>query len=171
MIRIFILSIAAGLALTAWTPPVQAGTRVSVGIGLGGGFGYGGPGYCGSGRGYYGGGYYGGHRGYGFCEPYYRPYYAPIYYAPPPVVYVEQPIYQQPVYQPVYVQEQRYTVNAWQVSQVQAQLGRMRYYSGVADGVVGPKTRSAVARFQQARGLVVSGNINSQVLNALEIPL
>lgn len=117
---------------------------VSVSVGYGGGYGWGRP--------------------WG-CAPYYGAYYArPVYVAPPPVVVVEEPVY---VEQPVYVQS--YVPSTWQISQVQTQLGRLRYYGGKVDGAIGPLTRQAVASFQQDRGLAVTGNINRQVLAALDI--
>lgn len=152
MIRTFVLGAAALVALAVLTSPAQAGPPISIGVGIGGGYPYCGPGPYG--RPYYG--------GYGYRPyPYYQPY-APVYYAPPPVVYVDQPVYVQPA---------PYVPTTWQITQVQTQLGRLRYYQGTPDGVIGPMTRNAVANFQQDRGLIVTGNINSQVLNALEIPL
>lgn len=44
--------------------------------------------------------------------------------------------------------------------QVQERLRQMGAYSGRADGVWGPDSQSALERFQQGRGLQVSGQLN-----------
>ena len=53
------------------------------------------------------------------------------------------------------------------VASVQRRLGEFGYYQGVADGVIGPRTRSAIAAFQSRNGLVVDGTISRPLLNRL----
>jgi peptidoglycan hydrolase-like protein with peptidoglycan-binding domain len=56
------------------------------------------------------------------------------------------------------------------VAQMQATLGRLGFPSGPADGVVGPATRTAVARFQLAyawRPIGVDGLYGPQTLGAM----
>ena len=53
------------------------------------------------------------------------------------------------------------------VASVQRRLGEFGYYHGVADGVIGPRTRSAIAAFQSRNGLVVDGTISRPLLNRL----
>ncbi|MFL6861666.1 MAG: peptidoglycan-binding protein, partial [Allosphingosinicella sp.] len=43
------------------------------------------------------------------------------------------------------------------------------YYSGAADGAVGPGTREAVDAFQRAHGLEATGTITLEVLDALQL--
>ena len=53
------------------------------------------------------------------------------------------------------------------VAAVQQRLGRLGYYHGVVDGVIGPQTRGAIAAFQSRNGLVVDGAISRPLLNRL----
>jgi hypothetical protein len=53
------------------------------------------------------------------------------------------------------------------VASVQRRLGEFGYYHGVADGVIGPRTSSAIAAFQSRNGLVVDGTISRPLLNRL----
>jgi hypothetical protein len=53
------------------------------------------------------------------------------------------------------------------VASVQRRLGEFGYYHGVVDGVIGPRTRSAIAAFQSRNGLVVDGTISRPLLNRL----
>jgi hypothetical protein len=54
-------------------------------------------------------------------------------------------------------------------AQVQAALARRGYYEGRVDGVVGSGTRSAIRQFQYDNGLPVTGQIDSQLVQALRI--
>lgn len=54
------------------------------------------------------------------------------------------------------------------VLQLQAQLHKLGYYSGVVDGVFGPGTFSAVSNFQKERGLVVDGIAGQATVQALQ---
>lgn len=60
-------------------------------------------------------------------------------------------------------------VGASVVASVQAELLDRGYNAGPADGVMGSRTRSAIAAFQDDRGLAVTGTINSSLLSALDL--
>lgn len=51
------------------------------------------------------------------------------------------------------------------------QLGLLAYgyYDGAIDGIVGPKTRAALLRFQEDFGLKKTGTITPEVLDALRV--
>jgi len=53
------------------------------------------------------------------------------------------------------------------VASVQRRLGEFGYYHGPVDGVIGPRTRSAIAAFESRNGLVVDGTISRPLLNRL----
>jgi hypothetical protein len=53
------------------------------------------------------------------------------------------------------------------VAAAQERLAREGYYRGEIDGVVGPETRRAVARYQSNHGLRVDGNLTPDTLGAL----
>jgi len=53
------------------------------------------------------------------------------------------------------------------VAAVQGRLRELGYYRGNVDGVWGPGTQDAIARFQQGRGLVANGQINPATAGAL----
>jgi hypothetical protein len=55
------------------------------------------------------------------------------------------------------------------VAEVQAELRREGYYRGAVDGVLGPRTRNAIAEFQDDRGLAVNGRITDGLLRELDI--
>ena len=50
---------------------------------------------------------------------------------------------------------------------VQSALARSGYYRGSIDGQIGPQSRQAIANYQAAHGLRVTGNINSSLLRSL----
>ena len=54
-----------------------------------------------------------------------------------------------------------------QVEAVQRRLAELGYEPGAADGVMGPRTRSAIRALQSDRGLPVSGSIDAKTLEAL----
>jgi len=54
---------------------------------------------------------------------------------------------------------------------VQERLAAAGVYSGAADGVWGPESQQALDRFQQARGLAVTGALNLATAQALGIGL
>jgi len=53
------------------------------------------------------------------------------------------------------------------VAAVQQRLGRLGYYHGVVDGVIGPQTRGAIAAFESRNGLAVDGTISRPLLDSL----
>jgi peptidoglycan hydrolase-like protein with peptidoglycan-binding domain len=55
------------------------------------------------------------------------------------------------------------------IGQLQQALNDKGYNVGTVDGQMGPKTRSALKKFQQAQGLQPSGQIDSQTVAALSI--
>ena len=52
---------------------------------------------------------------------------------------------------------------------VQVQLKKLGYYGGEVDGQLGPASQKAIAKFQAAQGLAVTGQINQATLKALGI--
>ena len=61
-----------------------------------------------------------------------------------------------------------YALTKAQRSELQTLLGRAGYDVGTPDGVVGPKTRAAVAAFQQRMGLPADGHVSGRILDALK---
>jgi Putative peptidoglycan binding domain len=57
--------------------------------------------------------------------------------------------------------------NGSMVAAVQQRLGRLGYYHGVVDGVIGPQTHNAIAAFESRNGLAVDGMIDRAVLDRL----
>jgi hypothetical protein len=69
--------------------------------------------------------------------------------------------------------EANYNVNpadSATVQAVQIQLARLGYYNGSIDGVFGPSTRDAVAKYQIANQLTVSGSLSPDTLQSLGLP-
>jgi len=60
-----------------------------------------------------------------------------------------------------------YSYNGSMVATVQRRLGQLGYYHGVADGVIGPQTRSAIAAFESRNGMSVDGSISRPLLDEL----
>ena len=58
-----------------------------------------------------------------------------------------------------------------QIKTVQTKLKRWGYYTGVVDGVYGPKTKSAVKSFQQKNGLTADGIVGAKTAAALGMSL
>jgi hypothetical protein len=56
------------------------------------------------------------------------------------------------------------------VSAVQARLIRLGYYRGPVDGIFGPSTRDAVANYQIAKNLNVTGSLAPDTLRSLGLP-
>jgi hypothetical protein len=150
------------------------------------------------GRGYYGyrgpyrAGYYPGRYGYRYGYGYRYPYWGGYYGYPYAAVFafgVGLPLaysagyyaaapgyaaYQQPVYQGQIVAETAPgriapSTGGAAARSVQAALQNRGYYNGQIDGVFGPDSQAAIARFQQANGLAVTGLINSPTLKALNL--
>ena len=89
----------------------------------------------------------------------YYPYdYYPGYYADTEPYYYNEGVYSNtPVVDPT-------------VTAVQTSLTKQGYYGGPVDGIYGPTTRDAVAKFQIAKRLDVSGNLSAQTLQSLGVP-
>jgi len=60
-----------------------------------------------------------------------------------------------------------YGYNGSMVAAVQRRLGRLGYYHGVVDGVMGPQTRGAIAAFESRNGMAVDGTISRRLLDTL----
>jgi hypothetical protein len=56
------------------------------------------------------------------------------------------------------------------VAAVQTDLTQQGYYGGPVDGIYGPATRDAVAKYQIAKNLDVSGSLSAQTLQSLGLP-
>src|SRR6266478_1138746 len=56
------------------------------------------------------------------------------------------------------------------VQAVQTQLTQQGYYNGPADGIFGPTTRDAVAKYQIAKNLNVTGSLSPDMLQSLGLP-
>jgi len=104
----------------------------------------------------------GGHLSFGvgvYGAPYYYGGYAPYYY---------QPYY----YSVPSVRSYSYEGTGYDLglgADVQRQLARRGYYYGGIDGVIGPMSRDAIRRYQAARGLPVTGGIDSRLLRSLDL--
>ena len=96
----------------------------------------------------FGGGYYFWNNGYWYPAYGYDPAYSTYAY--------DEPIYGYNNYAPGEV-----------ISNVQIELQREGYYDGEIDGLIGPNTRSALARFQADNGLYITRAIDEPTLEAL----
>jgi Putative peptidoglycan binding domain len=56
------------------------------------------------------------------------------------------------------------------VAAVQTQLTQLGYYNGPVDGIFGPTTRDAVAKYQIAMNLDVTGSLSPDTLQSLSLP-
>jgi peptidoglycan hydrolase-like protein with peptidoglycan-binding domain len=56
----------------------------------------------------------------------------------------------------------------WSLQRAQTLLRELGYFAGAADGVLGPATATAIARFQGANGLVTTGTLTVETYNLLE---
>ncbi len=54
------------------------------------------------------------------------------------------------------------------IKQTQAMLNKLGYKVGTPDGVMGPKTRGAIVKFQNKAGLAPTGTINTDLVKALK---
>ena len=96
----------------------------------------------------FGGGYYYWDRGYWYPAYGYDPAYSRY-------------VYDEPIYGYNQMEPGRVLVN------VQRALRRQGYYRGAIDGLIGPQTRAALARFQRDAGLYVTRRIDGPTLAAL----
>jgi peptidoglycan hydrolase-like protein with peptidoglycan-binding domain len=56
------------------------------------------------------------------------------------------------------------------VTTVQTELTQLGYYNGPIDGIFGPSTRDAVANYQIAKQLNVTGSLSPDTLQSLGLP-
>jgi peptidoglycan hydrolase-like protein with peptidoglycan-binding domain len=56
------------------------------------------------------------------------------------------------------------------VQAVQTRLTQLGYYSGPVDGIFGPATRDALAKYQIAKQLNVTGSLSPDTLQSLGLP-
>src|SRR5205085_11701965 len=56
------------------------------------------------------------------------------------------------------------------VKNVQTQLSQLGYYGGAIDGLFGPTTRDAVARYQTDKQLTATGSLSADTLQSLGLP-
>ncbi|MEW8199264.1 MAG: His-Xaa-Ser repeat protein HxsA [Candidatus Thiodiazotropha endolucinida] len=57
-----------------------------------------------------------------------------------------------------------------QIMRIQLELTMLGHYSDNVDGILGPKTRLAIKRFQLEKGLEINGRMTTDTLNALGVP-
>ena len=95
--------------------------------------------------------------------PYYAYDYYPYDYYPGYYADVEPYYYNEGVYSETPVTDP--TVNA-----VQTELIQQGYYNGPVDGIYGPATRDAVAKYQIAKNLEVNGSLSPDTLKSLGLP-
>jgi len=103
----------------------------------------------------------------GFFPWDYYPYYAYDYYP-----YDYYPRYYADV-EPNYYSDNTYSNEPMSdptVTAVQTQLTQLGYYSGPVDGIFGPTTRDAVAKYQIANNLDVTGSLSADTLQSLGLP-
>jgi hypothetical protein len=98
----------------------------------------------------FGGGYYYWDRGYWYPAYGYDPRYSTY-------------VYDEPIYGYNYMEPRQVMIR------VQRELRREGYYHGAIDGLIGPMTRSALARFQADAGLRVTRRIDGPTLAALGV--
>jgi hypothetical protein len=96
----------------------------------------------------FGGGYYYWDNNYWYPAYGYDPYYSTYAY--------EEPIYGYNDLQPGQV-----------IANVQTALQEQGYYDDAVDGLIGPRTRAALANFQRDRGLPITAAIDGPTLQAL----
>jgi hypothetical protein len=96
----------------------------------------------------FGGGYYYWNSGYWYPAYGYDPYFSTYQYDSPIYAYNDLP--------PGQV-----------LARVQRALARRGYYTGTIDGLYGPRTRSALMRFQRDYRLSVTGEVDETTLDAL----
>jgi Putative peptidoglycan binding domain len=103
----------------------------------------------------------------GFFPWDYYPYYAYDYYP-----YDYYPGYYADI-EPYYYDEGAYSDTPMvdpTVTAVQRQLSQDGFYSGPIDGIYGPATRDAVAKYQIAKGLDVTGSLSPDTLQSFGLP-
>jgi Putative peptidoglycan binding domain len=126
--------------------------------------------YYGGGRNYYGGNYpyYSSNWSYGIGGGYYPySYYGGYPYSGYNNYYSYYGGYPYNGYNTYSYYTPTYRYNGSTVAAVQQRLGRLGYYHGVVDGIMGPQTRNAIAAFESRNGLGVDGTISGPLLDSL----
>ncbi len=100
-----------------------------------------------------------GYAGHGY---YYGPQNSPYYYERPDVRYYAT----REAAPREYYSREIFRSNSADAA-VQGALARRGYYQGPIDGEIGPISNRAIARYQQDRGLRVTGTINPSLLQSL----
>jgi hypothetical protein len=95
--------------------------------------------------------------------PYYAYDYYPYDYYPGYYADVEPYYYNEGVYSETPMRDQT-------VATVQTELTQQGYYGGPVDGIYGPATRDAVAKYQIAKHLDVTGSLSPDTLQSLGLP-
>lgn len=95
--------------------------------------------------------------------PYYAYDYYPYDYYPGYYADVEPNYYSNDVYSDEPMSDPTVTT-------VQTQLTQLGYYSGPVDGIFGPTTRDAVAKYQIANNLDVTGSLSPDTVKSLGLP-
>ena len=99
---------------------------------------------------------------YGYPYDYYaNDYYYPYGYGPGVYEATDADYYSQGPYN----SSDQYTDSP--VAAAQEQLARQGYYRGEIDGIVGPETRRAIARYQRDHGLRNTGRLTTDMLRSL----
>jgi hypothetical protein len=104
----------------------------------------------------------------GFFPWDYYPYYGQDYY-PYDYYTADVPQYDNDNTEPAY-NDNGVPVADPTVQAVQTQLTQQGYYNGPADGIFGPTTRDAVAKYQIAKNLNVTGSLSPDMLQSLGLP-
>jgi hypothetical protein len=105
--------------------------------------------------------------------PWWGDWYYPDYYGyanPYPYSYSYDPNYYDSGYQPDNYYNQNgngYQSGESIVAGAQQELAQQGYYNGAIDGVMGPRTQRAIARYQNNRGLRVTGTLTPDTVEAL----
>lgn len=121
----------------------------------------------------FGGGFYPGYYDYGYGYPYAYGYGYPSNYGyvgayPSDYYYGDQPAgYTTTTTRTSTYGDLAYNDNV--VVAVQERLKRAGYYLGAIDGVAGPATRSAVARWEGNHGMTADGRIDRETLRSMGI--
>jgi hypothetical protein len=95
--------------------------------------------------------------------PYYAYDYYPYDYYPGYYADVEPYYYNEGVYSDTPMRDET-------VATVQTDLSQQGYYGGPVDGIYGPATRDAVAKYQIAKHLDVTGSLSPDTLQSLGLP-
>jgi hypothetical protein len=102
--------------------------------------------------------------------PYYAYDYYPYDYHPGGDTDVQAYDNTEPVYDDAPVADSTVQAADSTVQAAQARLTQLGYYNGPVDGIFGPATRDAVAKYQIAKQLNVTGSLSPDTLQSLGLP-